>query len=392
MSMHVQTKSRRLTGLDATRALAILGMFAAHIFDLFALDNSGILSPTFTGATANGRASVLFMVLAGVSLTLFARSLQRKGLSRKASVGVLVRRALVIAVLGLLIGPVNESIANILVHYGLLFLLLIPALYLPARALWVLSVFWLVIAPLAWRPLAAAEAAQSLGHNPTFTDFAHPGLLLADLLVTGYYPLLIWIGFGLLGVAVGKLPLSQKKTVAWMGAGAVVLAALSLLIGWLKILPWITAVGTVAGIPRSQIFTAMVTGRSPSGNLDRFLSESSYIWLPTAHSGSMIFTIHAAACALALLAMLLLVTPHLGYAGALLAAAGRAPLTLYIGHLVLLPLLQVGLSAWVQWWTLCVLMLLAALILHHSGKAGPLEAGVRYLSILPTDEKNSDPK
>lgn len=389
--MHVQTKPRRLTGLDATRALAILGMFAAHIFDLFALDNSGSLSPTFTGATANGRASVLFMVLAGISLALFARSLQGKGLTRQASVGVLVRRALVIAVLGLLIGPANESIANILVHYGLLFLVLIPALYVPARALWVLSVSWLVIAPLVWRPLAAAEAAQSLGHNPTFTDFAHPGLLLADLLVTGYYPLLIWIGFGLLGIAVGKLPLSQKKTVAWMGAGAAVIAALSLLIGWLKILPWITAVGTVAGIPRSQIFTAMITGRSPSGNLDPFLSESSYIWLPTAHSGSMIFTIHAAACALMLLAILLLVTPHLGYVGALLAAAGRAPLTLYIGHLVLLPLLQAGLSAWIQWWTLCALVLLTALVLHHSGKSGPLEAGVRYLSILPNDEKYHEP-
>ncbi|PRB67485.1 hypothetical protein CQ011_15435 [Arthrobacter sp. MYb213] len=391
MSMHVQTKSSRLTGLDATRALAILGMFAAHIFDLFALDKSGTFSPTFTGATANGRASVLFMVLAGVSLTLFARSLERKGLTRKASVGVLVRRALVIAVLGLLIGPVNESIANILMHYGLLFLLLIPALYLPARALWVLSASWLVIAPLVWRPLAAAEAAQPLGHNPTFTDFTHPGLLLADLLVTGYYPLLIWIGFGLLGVAAGKLPLSQKKTVAWMGASSVVIAALSLLIGWLKILPWITAIGTVAGIPRSQIFTVLVTGRAPSGNLDNFLSETSYIWLPTAHSGSMIFTIHAAACALALLAILLLVTSHLGYVGALLAAAGRAPLTLYIGHLVVLPMLQVGLSAWVQWWTLCVLMLLTAMVLHHWGKTGPLEAGVRYLSILPTDGKNHDP-
>jgi hypothetical protein len=37
-------------------------------------------------------------------------------------------------------------------------------------------------------------------------------------------------------------------------------------------------------------------------------------------------------------------------------------------------------------------MLLTALILDHSGKAGPLEAGVRYLSILPNDEKNHDPK
>ncbi|MGP9783734.1 heparan-alpha-glucosaminide N-acetyltransferase domain-containing protein [Glutamicibacter sp. AOP12-B1-11] len=389
--MDVETKARRLPGLDAARALAILGMFAAHIFDLFARDATGALQPTLTGAAANGRSSVLFMVLAGVSLTLFARALERKGMDRKSSSLVLLRRAAVIAALGMLIGPANESIANILVHYGLLFLVLIPALFVPAKVLWALAGGWLLLAPLIWRPLAAGDAGASLNHNPTFTDFAHPGLLLEDLLVTGYYPLLIWIGYGLLGVAVGKLRLASRGTVAWLAAGSVVVAALSLLIGWLKILPWVDGIGAVSGVPRSQLFTALVTGRSPSGNLDSFMTQSAYIWLPTAHSGSLIFTIHAAACAVALLAVSLLSIPYLGYFGQLIASAGRAPLTLYIGHLILLPMLQLGLSQWTQWWVLCVLMLLTALILRHTRRAGPLEAGIRYLSELPNADHKENP-
>ncbi|WP_404290113.1 heparan-alpha-glucosaminide N-acetyltransferase domain-containing protein [Glutamicibacter arilaitensis] len=390
--MDVETKARRLPGLDAARALAILGMFAAHIFDLFARDETGSLQPTLTGATANGRSSVLFMVLAGVSLTLFARSLARKSMDRRSSAMVLLRRAGIIAALGMLIGPANESIANILVHYGLLFLVLIPTLYVPAKVLWALAAIWLLATPLIWRPLAASDAAQSLGHNPTFTDLVHPGLLLEDLLVTGYYPLLIWIGYGLLGVAVGKLRLTNRGTVAWLAAGSVIVAALCLLIGWLKILPWADGISAVTGVPRSQLFTALVTGRSPSGNLDPFLTQSAYIWLPTAHSGSLIFTIHAAACAVAVLAILLFLIPYLGYIGSLIATAGRAPLTLYLGHLILLPMLQLGLSQWAQWWVLCVLMLLTALILHHTRKAGPMEAGVRYLSELPSADQEEDPK
>ncbi|MGP9487785.1 heparan-alpha-glucosaminide N-acetyltransferase domain-containing protein [Glutamicibacter sp. 363] len=390
--MDVETKARRLPGLDAARALAILGMFAAHIFDLFARDATGALQPTLTGAVANGRASVLFMVLAGVSLALFARSLERKGLNRRSASMVLLRRAAVIAALGMLIGPANESIANILVHYGLLFLVLIPALWVPVKVLWALAAIWLLATPLIWRPLAASDAAQSLGHNPTFTDLVHPGLLLEDLLVTGYYPLLIWIGYGLLGVAVGKLRLTNRGTVAWLAAGSVIVAALCLLIGWLKILPWTDGISAVTGVPRSQLFTALVTGRSPSGNLDPFLTQSAYIWLPTAHSGSLIFTIHAAACAVAVLAILLFLIPYLGYIGSLIATAGRAPLTLYLGHLILLPMLQLGLSQWAQWWVLCVLMLLTALILHHTRKAGPMEAGVRYLSELPSADQEEDPK
>ncbi|WP_417367438.1 heparan-alpha-glucosaminide N-acetyltransferase domain-containing protein [Glutamicibacter arilaitensis] len=140
--MNETRSSRRLLGVDAARLVAILGMFAAHIFPLYETSGIPAYSPTFTGTFASGRASVLFMVLAGLSLTLLSTSLARKRFSHPKVYSVLVLRALIIAVLGMAIGSINEGIAIILVHYGLLFLLLPLVLKLPRITIWVVSALW----------------------------------------------------------------------------------------------------------------------------------------------------------------------------------------------------------------------------------------------------------
>lgn len=89
---------------------------------------------------------------------------------------------------------------------------------------------------------------------------------------------------------------------------------------------------------------------------------------------------HAAACAVAVLGIFLLLTDRLGYVGQLIAAAGRAPLTLYAGHLILLPILQLFFRPTTCWWILCAVVLLTALTLARTGRSAPLEDGVRYLS------------
>ena len=369
----------RLTGLDAARAAAILGMFAAHVFPLYQ-DRAGQLGPTATGLVASGRASVLFMVLAGVSLGLFSRSLQRRGLGPGQRVAVVLRRAAVITVLGMLIGPANERIANILVHYGLLFAVLSAAMFLSTRVLLPLAVAWLVLAPMLWRPLAGRWLPDSLGHNPTFADVRTPGLLLNDLTVSGYYPLLVWCGFGLLGLGLSRLNLARPGVAGWLLGGGGVAAGLSYLLGWAVSGPLASQIARGAGWSTEAATLALQVGRAPGGSLDSFLADGRYLWLPAPHSTSLLATVHAAGCAVALLGLLLLVTDRLGYVGRLLAAAGRAPLTLYAGHLILLPLLQEVASPWPIWWVLCAIVLLTAIILERSGRSAPLEAGVGYLS------------
>lgn len=379
MAMRISTTGR-LTGLDAARTLAILGMFAAHIFPLYVRDEQGQLQATATGLLASGRASVLFMVLAGVSLGLFTRSLERRGMGSRQRILVILRRAAIITVLGMLIGPINEGIANILVHYGLLFAVLSVVVFLPFRALAPLAVVWLVVTPILWRPLAYSWQENTLGHNPSFLDFTTPGLLLIDLTVTGFYPLLVWCGYGLLGLSLSRLNLGKALTAGWLLAIGTLVATGSQLVGWAISGPLALQISRATGWTRDAVSVAMETGRAPGGNIDSMLFTNQYLWLPAPHSTSLINTLHTAGCAVAVLGLLLLLTDRLGYFGGLLAAAGRAPLTLYAGHLVLLPILKDFAEPWTIWWSLCTIVLVTAIILKHTGRSAPLEAGVSYLS------------
>jgi hypothetical protein len=60
-------RSDRVVGLDVARALAIIGMFGAHVGVV--ADDVGSSPSTWLGVV-NGRSSILFAVLAGVAVAL----------------------------------------------------------------------------------------------------------------------------------------------------------------------------------------------------------------------------------------------------------------------------------------------------------------------------------
>ncbi|WP_313811712.1 heparan-alpha-glucosaminide N-acetyltransferase domain-containing protein [Glutamicibacter sp.] len=390
--MDQPSTSRRLLGVDAARLLAILGMFAAHVFTLSTSTAEGAYSPTITGALAAGRASVLFMVLAGISLVLLTESMVRKGFSNPKVYSILFRRALIIAVLGLLIGSANEAIANILVHYGILFLLLPLAITLSRATLWIVSSLWLIIAPILWRPLEAEWNEQSLGHNPNFLDLTTPGLLFKDLFVTGYYPLLVWLGYGLLGMAVARSNLRSTRAAWHLFIWGSLIAVSSLLLGWLVSSPSIDRITELTGASSTQVGTLLTTGRLPGSSIDPLLGEQLYLWLPTAHSQSLISTIHTAAFAVAVIGLMQLIVRRLGAFGRFVSASGKAPLTLYVGHLLFLPLVYELISPTAAWWILCSATALLGLWLMLNPTSGPLESLVRTLSGADVPKNNEHPE
>lgn len=384
-SMNDSGSSQRLLGVDAARLAAVLGMFAAHVFALYEISGAPAYSPTFTGAVVSGRASVLFMVLAGLSLGLLSKSMARKGFSHHKVYSVLVLRALIIAVLGMAIGSVNEAIAVILVHYGLLFLLLPLALKLSRITIWVVSVLWLLLMPVLWRPLAGSWMGNSLGHNPSFGDLLTPQLLLKDLAVTGYYPLMIWFGFGLLGIAIGRCNLRSTRTAGLIAAGGTSIAAATYAAGHLASMKNAGIIAQELGLDLSLVPTMITTGRLPGTNLDPFLDNPAYLWLPTGHSNSLLSTLHNAACAAAIIGLLSLIIGRLGVLGRILAGAGRAPLTLYAGHIILLPAMKENMDPTAIWWILCSATAVCGIWLGFSRASGPLEYGVRVLSGADSD-------
>ncbi|OLT14462.1 hypothetical protein BJF78_19080 [Pseudonocardia sp. CNS-139] len=126
----VTSRRGRLLGVDAARAVALVGMFATHLLPLRA---GG--AETLTGLLADGRSAALFAVLAGVGIALGTGGTRPPPDARAhaaAAAGLLVRGALV-GLVGLWLAGLDPTVAVILAYYGLLFAVATPLLRLRAR-------------------------------------------------------------------------------------------------------------------------------------------------------------------------------------------------------------------------------------------------------------------
>lgn len=182
----------RVVGVDVARGIAVLGMFTAHVG--VAQSDAG----TAWLVVADGRSAGLFAVLAGVSIALMTGGPQgparaEQGLQRRR---LAVRAALVAAIGYLLIGlgtPVNI----ILPSYAVMVLLVLPALGASHRGLAGGAVLVLLLAP----PALVAYESLDLPTNE-----------VTDLLATGTYPAIAWVGYVLAGMAVGRTDLGRMPT------------------------------------------------------------------------------------------------------------------------------------------------------------------------------------
>lgn len=344
----------RMIGVDAARALALLGMVATHVLPLA---DDGTATPT--ALLAAGRASALFAVLAGVSLGLAhggRRPPAGRDLSR-ARAGVAARAAVVAAV-GLVLGGFGPPIAIILVNYALLFVVALPVLGWGARRLVPLGAVWLVVVPVLAFPLRRALTGGGTGgtdgvavdgvlpiwpgSSPDLLSLADPGLLLGQLTVTGYYPVLTWAGFLLVGLGLGRLDLRRPVVAARVAvAGALAVALAQLVAAVLR--P--AAEGSLA-VPTGFPLSADTLDLSLQTGLYGTTPTTSWWWLAVIapHSGTPLDMVDVAGSALAVLGVLLLVehaSRHLLWP---LAAIGSMTLTLYSAHAISL----VALEPWIE--------------------------------------------
>ena len=190
----MQTKAapRRLTGIDAARGVALFGMMSTHVFPLYV---PGTVEASTTALLFSGRASGLFAVIAGIGLALLTGgSTPHRDRALSADRTGIAVRAVIISLIGLILGGVETNIAIILFHYGVLFLVALPFVGLRLRTLAVWTVGWLLLAPVAaylLRPLVRdGVEPSSLNGNPIFEHLLVPQTLAADVFLTGYYPVL----------------------------------------------------------------------------------------------------------------------------------------------------------------------------------------------------------
>lgn len=312
-------------------------MMATHLLPTFESDPG--MTPTWIGLTFSGRAAALFAVLAGIGLALSTgKQMPLEGPALGAARRGIALRAGVIAAAGLTLGGLEVNLAIILVHYAVLFLCILPFLGLRPKALCMWAAGWILGSPvLAYllRPwLMASSPPLILDHNPAWEDLGTPSQLLGDVFFTGYYPVFQWLSYLLVGLAIGRLPLTKARIPLLLLAGGTLLAVLAKTLGVAAMENWggRAALQQVLNAPDYPLDSLLQV------NLAGVQQEGSWWWLATVapHSGTTLDLAHTSGVAAAVVGACLLLGRLADWLNLdlllPLRGAGAMTLTLYSVH------------------------------------------------------------
>jgi len=274
----------RIPGIDLARGLAVIGMLAAHLYEL---PEVAWTDPTTWGGIAGGRSSILFATLAGVSISIVTAG---PGAPRRPG-RWLAWRALVLWVLGIILILTGVPVFVILPAYAILFAAAIPFVGVRRGVLWIWAGAIALVVPWVLPPIESAA----------FWDSA-PGE--AVFLLTGWaYPAPLWLAFLLAGMAIGRLDLT-RPAVLWALTGAGLVLALG-----------------------AQTLAAVV----PVGGTG-YLAQ---VWRATAHSGGILEVWGSGGFVVAVMALCILVCRTVLRALLLpLRTLGAMPLTAYSAQIL----------------------------------------------------------
>ncbi|MCW2131475.1 heparan-alpha-glucosaminide N-acetyltransferase domain-containing protein [Arthrobacter sp. VKM Ac-2550] len=325
----------RLTGIDAARGLALIGLMVVHILPG---ENENTGNPTLLFQPFFGHSAALFAFLAGAGLALSSGGPRPHRGRRMAGnrLGLAVR-AVLIGVIALVIAefmPTDDPPAyGILLFYSVFFLLAIPFLHLRPRALFLIAAVFAIVSPILLQRLTPVLPDWS-STNPTLGHlFSEPAAVASQLLLTGTYPALPYMCYILVGLGVGRLDLRRNSRLAYVagtGAALAILASatssilLYLAGGYEQLLA--TSGMTVEGLDEAILWGPET------------VPDTSGWWLAivTPHTNMPLSIANSLGLGLLVTGLFLLVARKAGRWLAPLAAMGTMTLTLYSAHLLAL--------------------------------------------------------
>ena len=359
--------TRRVLGYDIARSLALFGMV---FIDFWVLTDADTPCPEWLLSSlrlVQGRSAPLFVVLAGLGLSLLSRAaLKNRVSSRIGHVrSMILKRAAFLFISGWLLSLVWR--ADILHFYAVYFTVGTLLVNVSNRRLWEVAVTVIGIFSVLMIVCEFDRGWEWTGVN--FVDFWNLPRLLRHVFFSGLYPVLPWLAFLILGLWLGRKDLSRpsfRKKIYVLGAGAVVAA---------EFLSW-----SVFHLSPSKI---------PSVNLEKILPWFSIDpWEPMP-----LFLISSGGTALIAVALSVAAAERFEKAPWLspIAAMGQLTFTLYIGHIILGSMVVggskiLGVRPWLfpLWGTL--LFILAALVFAHQWRKhfqrGPLEWLMRRFLVF----------
>lgn len=184
----------RTPGFDIARALAVLGMVLVNFRGALRVGDHGTPALVWLADHFEGKAGALFVLLAGVGISLRTHP---GGGDPTADRRALFDRAMILLGMGLLLMHLWEW--DILHFHAVYLLLAIPLLRAPTVTLWLLAA-------------ASVWITMLLGHELDWN--LRPSLTTLDgatrhVVFNGLYPVFPWFAFVLVGMAVGRLDLTD---------------------------------------------------------------------------------------------------------------------------------------------------------------------------------------
>lgn len=298
MSVNENVGRTRIGGLDAARALAVIGMLMVHVGP-----RGGETLGEIVYNLPHGRASILFGFLAGVGMALLSSRPETRGLAR-ARLGWI---AFVFLPLGLILQRLDHGIAVIVHHYAAFYVLGITVLGLSRRSLFWLGTSLSIAGPVIYFLIRAQW--PDLAERDTVMAGDTVVQIVGGLLVTGPYPLLTWSGALVLGLWVGRLDLRAASTQWRLAVGG-------------------TAVAIVAGA-LSLLVEPLAGAVEAPGDWRRLLNGA-------AHSQMPLWLIGAIGTAMAVSGAMLIAVRRWPATFSPLVALGQLALSFYVAHLFVL--------------------------------------------------------
>ena len=364
--------TKRITGLDAARGVALFGMIAIHILPAYSPFTG---RPTLIWELFAGNAAALFALLAGVSVALITGANNpHKGRRLRRSRVSLAIRALIILVIGLALGEMRLPVYNILPYYGLMFLVAIAFTGMRIRSLLIWGGAFVILGPLAVY-LVNSNIEYTVPTNPNFTSlFTIPQDTLITLIVGGVYPVVTWMAYICVGLALGRMDLrwllTQARLILW---GLLLLAGSTFISVFL--------IDQLGGFENLYLNTYGYDAEDIIDTLDYgpdgHLPTETLWWLAISapHTNTPFSLLKSLGAAMLLLGVMLIVSRAMRSVLTPLIAAGSMSLTMYVAHLMLFVVLGDQIRANPAWWfvgQIIVLFLLATFWKAAFGR-GPLE-------------------
>lgn len=336
----------RLFSLDIARGLALLGMIVINVGPAEAqtLLHRLYLMPY-------GRASVLFVVVAGVGMGLMLRSRRRD--ARRWP--IVLWRAGLLFIGGLTLQLVTDDVSVILPVYGALFALALVLQFVPRSGLLVLAATMTILGPVLF------IAVMNLDGGPYGWWSGLPvGELSHDLLFSGRFPLVTWCVPFIMGMWLARLDLRSRPLLDRL----IVVGGVAALGGFALSRISLALVGEGADVGFARLLTGAAHGQMP-------------LWLISSVGGAVF-----------VIATVQRLGPRPSWVLGPLAAVGQLPLTLYVLHIGILAVIRPeGGYSRTEGMAVSAVMIAAfivvALVWRYFARTGPLEWLLRAPWFFP---------